>query len=306
LYLANDAYDNTAVGYLTLQNNTTGNFNVAVGSEALIANTSATSNTALGSKSLHSNTIANGNTAIGDNSLYSNSTGGGNTAVGQSAMYSNTTSTNNAAFGGQSLEQNSTGYSNTAIGTAAIDRNKTGANNAVLGAYAGRYIGDGSTSNTEINNGVLIGADSKPLADQGTNEIVIGYNATGNGSNTVQIGNTSITNVKTSGTLTTGVVTYPKTDGTSGQVLTTNGSGTPTWTTIGSEVADEFTATDSQTSFTLSQTPSVNSKVKMYIKGIRISNTAYSVSGTTLTYVPANNGAYAISVSDMVQFDYYK
>jgi len=71
------------------------------------------------------------------------------------------------------------------------------------------------------------------------------------------------------------------------------------------EVADQFSATASQTSFTLTQTPSVNSKVKMYINGIRISNTAYSISGTTLTYVPANNGGYALTAGDRVQFDYY-
>lgn len=71
------------------------------------------------------------------------------------------------------------------------------------------------------------------------------------------------------------------------------------------EVADEFTSTASQTEFTLTQTPSGNSKVKMYINGIRISNTAYSVSGTTLTYISANNGSYVLTASDRIQFDYY-
>ena len=66
------------------------------------------------------------------------------------------------------------------------------------------------------------------------------------------------------------------------------------------EAADEFTATAAQTSFTSTQTPSVNSKVKMYINGIRISNMAYGVISNTLTYVPANNGAYELSVSDRV------
>jgi hypothetical protein len=71
------------------------------------------------------------------------------------------------------------------------------------------------------------------------------------------------------------------------------------------EVADEFTATASQTSFTLTQAPSANSKVKMYVNGIRISNTAYSVSGSTLTYVPANNGSYSLTSGDRIQMDYY-
>ena len=58
-----------------------------------------------------------------------------------------------------------------------------------------------------------------------------------------------------------------------------------------------------QTSFTLTQTR-ILSKVKMYINGIRISNTAYSISGTTLTYNPTKNGAYTISVGDRIQFDF--
>jgi hypothetical protein len=70
------------------------------------------------------------------------------------------------------------------------------------------------------------------------------------------------------------------------------------------EAADEFSAAVSQTSFILTQTPATTSKVKMYINGIRISNAAYSISGTTLTYDPAGNGNYSISDSDRVQFDY--
>lgn len=96
--------------------------------------------------------------------------------------------------------------------------------------------------------------------------------------------------------------------GTAGQVLQSNGAVAPSWVTPGGavrEVAVEATATAAQTSFTLSQTPSANSKVKMFVNGIRISNTAYSSSGTTLTYVPANNGGYSLTAGDRVQFDYY-
>ena len=71
------------------------------------------------------------------------------------------------------------------------------------------------------------------------------------------------------------------------------------------EVADEFSATASQTSFTLTQTKSVNSKVKMFINGVRISNNAYTLVGTTLTYVPANNASYILTLADRIQFDYY-
>ena len=96
---------------------------------------------------------------------------------------------------------------------------------------------------------------------------------------------------------------FVKTGGTSSQFLMANGSvssGTPLLT----DADDEITATAGQTSFTLTQTPSSYTKVKMYINGIRISKTAYTISGTTLTYIPANNESYTISVSDRVQFEY--
>jgi len=73
------------------------------------------------------------------------------------------------------------------------------------------------------------------------------------------------------------------------------------------EIADEFTATSLQTDFTLTQTPNGNSKVKMYINGIRISNSAYSNSGTAiLTYKSGlNNGSYLLVAGDRIQFDYF-
>ena len=71
------------------------------------------------------------------------------------------------------------------------------------------------------------------------------------------------------------------------------------------EVADEFTASSSQTTFTLTQTPSTASKVRMFINGVRISNSAYSHSGRTLTYNPTNNGSYSLTTGDRIQFDYY-
>lgn len=149
----------------------------------------------------------------------------------------------------------------------------------------------------------------------GSSWVVNSSNIFNNGSN-VGIGTTSpaekleVTgNFRVSGTIRTGTVTLPNTAGTNGQVLTTDGSGTATWTTVNTasvrEVANEFTATTNQTSFTLTQTPSANSRVKMFINGVRISNTAYSVSGTTLTYIPANNGNNSLSSGDRIQFDYY-
>jgi uncharacterized protein (TIGR02145 family) len=240
LQLTNGAYDNTAIGALSAVSNTTGNNNVAIGSKSLQSNTAGRDNIAVGFEALYLNQ-ANGNTSSGYQSMRQNIGGGRNTALGYTALYSNTTASFNVAVGAQALGGTTTGEINVAIGAGALDENRTGSYNTVLGGFAGRYIAngssgaldggsDGASPNTIMDNSILIGAWTKPKANNETNQIVIGYNAIGNGSNTIQLGNTGITNVKTSGTLTAGTVTYPKTHGTNGQVLTTTGSGALSWT----------------------------------------------------------------------------
>ena len=64
-------------------------------------------------------------------------------------------------------------------------------------------------------------------------------------------------------------------------------------------------ATANQTSFILSQIPSIYSKVKMYINGIRVSNESYSLSSRTVAYDSSKNGDYDIKAGDRIQFDYY-
>ena len=68
------------------------------------------------------------------------------------------------------------------------------------------------------------------------NATAIGNGAIVNANNTIQLGNTSVVKMVTSGaieaggTVKAGAVTYPSTDGTTNQVLTTNGAGTLSWT----------------------------------------------------------------------------
>ena len=79
------------------------------------------------------------------------------------------------------------------MGTNAGSSNTTGYYNTFMGTIAGYYLADGSTSNQTSANSVFVGFDTKAAAVGGTNEIVIGYSAIGNGSNSVTLGNTSIT-----------------------------------------------------------------------------------------------------------------
>ena len=223
-------------------------------------------NTAIGVSALRANTSGNNNTAIGADALFSNTTGGGNIAIGVEALAFNSTGISNTAIGGGALFTNSTGEFNTAIGYLA----NVGSNNL--------------TNATAIGNGAIVTA-----------------------SNTIQLGNTDVTDVKTSGTLTAGAVTYPNThNNASGQVLTIDNAGTATWavSTSITEVSDEFTATAAQTTFTISHAKGTNRTIKMYINGIRVSNTAYSDSSTTVTYTSANNGGYTILAGDRIQFDF--
>jgi hypothetical protein len=68
----------------------------------------------------------------------------------------------------------------------------TGSKNTASGFSAGRFIANGSSLNETSGTSVYLGSDTKALASGDTNEIVIGYDATGIGSNTVTLGNSSI------------------------------------------------------------------------------------------------------------------
>jgi len=192
---------NTANGVNSLFSNTTGSINTANGVNSLFSNTTGSINTANGYQSLYSNTTGNNNTANGYQSLYSNTTGYYNTAYGNNSLYSNTTGSSNTANGYQSLYSNTTGNYNTANGYQSLYSNTTGYYNTAYGNNSGRFIADGTTANTTSDFSVYLGNDTKAGADNNQNEIVIGYGAIGAGSNTVRLGNASITGTYFNGNL---------------------------------------------------------------------------------------------------------
>ena len=393
---------NTAVGILSLEKNVGVSYNTAVGAEALRNTVDGESNTATGASALRSNISGAYNSAFGRNALLSSTASYNNAAFGAEALSQNRAN-GNTAFGAYALQINTTGYSNTAIGIGAMKFHISGNDNVSIGVNAGLFASNQTTG----SNNTAVGAFTEYGAANLSNATVIGSGATVSASNTIQLGNTAVTNVKTSGTITAGAVTYPKIDGTAGQVLTANANGIPTWQTIsaaplssptftGTPAAPTATAgtnttqiattefvtgaiatatiaasnitgtlpisaggtglastpsngqidigngtgftratliagtgvtisngvgsitinaaarswTDqpavsaNQTTFNLSNTPPSTIKIWMFINGVRINNNAYSFSGATVTYVPANNGGYAITASDRVQFDY--
>ncbi len=168
---------NTSIGYQALKSNSVGSYNTANGAGALLINTSGSFNTSNGAGALDSNTVGNYNTATGSGALFSNTIGGENTANGAGSLYSNTSGQYNTATGNGALKNNTTANSNTAFGEYALENNITGANNTALGYYA-------------FNSGTTF-----------SNSTALGYKAQITASNTIQLGNANVTDVKTSGTI---------------------------------------------------------------------------------------------------------
>ena len=133
------------------------------------------------------------NTFIGQQAGRDNTNGWHNTFVGFQAGIANTTGYHNTALGETAGEDNLTGYDNVFIGRDANHNNTIGSENVFVGGLAGSWITDGVTPHLNGTRSVYIGASTKAAADGQTNQIVIGYNTTGNGPNTITLGNTSVT-----------------------------------------------------------------------------------------------------------------
>ena len=179
-------------------------------------------NTALGYRSLYHTTTGNFNTSVGYQSGHNITTGQYNTTLGQSAMFTNNTGSLNTAIGVNSLLNNTSGGSNVVVGLDAMQHNTTGNSNTALGYNAGTHLANGTTPNETTSTSVYIGRDTKASASGNANEIVVGYNAIGNGSNTVTIGNSSVTANYLKGSVNAG--SFVKSGGTSSQFLKADGS----------------------------------------------------------------------------------
>ena len=192
-------------------------------------NSTITSNLSIGvgSKNFSTNTQSGAinNIAIGKNALTSLADGYNNNAVGNGALTNTNGGYNNNAFGFEALKGNTTGDNNSGFGESALLANSTGNHNTA--------VGYNSLINTTGSENTAIGSTSNVTASI-SNSTAIGFGATVSAGNTIQLGNTSVTSVRTSGALTTGTITYPNVHGTSGQVLTTSGTsgGAATWQTL--------------------------------------------------------------------------
>jgi trimeric autotransporter adhesin len=186
----------------------TNQFNLALGQNALNAmnNASADRNTAIGWDSLGNLTSGANNTALGSESLQGLTTGGANVGLGREAMARLTTGSNNTAVGTTSLFEITTESDNTALGEGAgVLLNGSG--NVMVGrgslASLGAYVGD-ADQNTAVgtrslrnltsgdanvsygyenllyvttgSNNIAVGSYSGETLTTGSNNILIGHN----------------------------------------------------------------------------------------------------------------------------------
>jgi len=208
--------DNTAVGEAALSGSgNTGAQQTAIGKNAIFSASTGAFNTGIGYQALYSNGSGSSNTAIGANALFSNQGGELNLANGLNALFSNVSGNYNVGLGVNAL-QKSTGSDNIAIGVNALLSQESVNDNTAVGYEAGQYVtdsrnvflgkgagvnasGTASTRATTSQECVFVGAHAHPVGTGDDNSIVIGYNSTGDGSNTTVIGTTSTTQARVRG-----------------------------------------------------------------------------------------------------------
>lgn len=215
---AAEASNNLAIGSGTMITATKAQQNLAVGTNAMGAITTASYCTGIGESALRYNYVGNKNIAIGYYAMAS-STGSESVAIGSAAMQNNTIGNcvaigtnsqvsnnggDNVTIGNYAFNQ-SGGARNTAVGNQVMQSHTTGNDNIAIGRWAARYYNNGAGNLTSMSSSIIFGVNASPLANAGTNEIVIGPNAIGLGSNTTRIGNSSTTRSHLDGILTVGV-----------------------------------------------------------------------------------------------------
>ena len=190
-------------------NGGTGGQNTAIGLSTMKNLTDGSSNTALGYRALEFVTTGKNNVAIGYFAANANETGWQNIAIGHVAYGDAVAASNNIALGHNSLRRCQQS-NNVAIGFNALLALQTGGgNNTAIGisafqggpahnyATAVGYQAGFPTTGTvgSYTTSVYLGAFSRPLPNvDSTNEIVLGAETYGNGTNTATYGNTLIEN----------------------------------------------------------------------------------------------------------------
>ena len=213
----------------------------------------------LGYRAGYSNGFRSELIAIGTESMYAQVSGGASVAMGDRSLFNATDVRQTTAIGHAALFNSLGSTGNTAIGHRTLSLETTGEYNTAVGADAGRTNADGENGG---GTNVVIGSEAgiTDLTPDATGRVLIGFNSWKDrgGNNILSIENSnSVTPliygefdndiVRIGGQLQIGssddttagsIYTFPTTDGTNGQVLTTNGAGAISWQNGGATTAD--------------------------------------------------------------------
>ena len=198
-----------AIGYQAGQYITTGNWNSLVGYRAGYGLSTGYSNVFVGHQAGEHCTTGHGNIGIGYNSCgaddgYQNTCigeyagqqldeGNWNTIMGCYAGENADGCDSNVLIGNTAAENLTSGSYNVCVGSGAGRNLSTGATNIMLGRSAGYRQTDGVTSLQTPGTSIYIGYQTLGSSGTPANEIVIGATAVAQGSNTIMLGNSSIT-----------------------------------------------------------------------------------------------------------------
>ena len=116
----------------------------------------------------------------------------GNTSFGEFALESNVTGNYNTCIGAYSLQKIIGGSFNIGIGNESLSQIINGSFNIGIGTQAGTFDIFGNY-NTSSASSIFIGKNTRTASGSNTNEIVIGDNAVGRGTNTTVIGTNPLT-----------------------------------------------------------------------------------------------------------------
>ena len=145
------------------------------------------------SAGLNDDLTDNYNTFIGYETGKANVSGIGNVFLGAGT---GTVSLNsdNVGIGRAVLSSFTTGSNNMSIGFQSFGNLITGSDNIAIGIYAGCYT-SATTNVTLSENSIYLGDAARASVNNTTNEIVVGHNAIGKGSNSIVLGDDNITDV---------------------------------------------------------------------------------------------------------------
>jgi hypothetical protein len=305
---------NLALGYQAFKGvsgQTTGINNIAIGVQAMYVATTAQANIAIGYKSLLDITTGYDNIAIGETTLENIIGGYQNIAIGRHALsepnsntanciaigqyagqysYGNcnlyigyesgkgvtggtTTGTYNAGIGYGSLKALTTASYSVAIGYSALASLNSGGRNVGIGYQAGNSITSGT-------NNIILGYDADLASDTNSNSIVIGSGAVSTANNQTFVGNASTTTTIIKGIYgnTNGANPFVRV-GSDGTLYEDNNppSGSVSF------YEDIFTATASQTQFTLTNSPVSEAATWVFIDAAYSATDQYTISTNVLT-----------------------